>query len=158
MKKIFFILPLVFVILFACGEETKILEPELTIDSIQFPKELDDGRVIVIYRNYEEESIPFSLFLLNQTIIPNSDKEDFCEGVTAYRNGKAVKDWTPINYNYSMMPESQVENQNDHPNLISYNFPVGTYLIMLMDPKSCSKENYVVFDVKRNKYIEGMMK
>ena len=159
MKRIFILLPLIFVILFACGEENEILEPVLSTDKIDFPKkQLEDGRVLVIYRNYEELSVSMSLMMLSNTIIPNSNNEDFCDGVTNLRNGKGTEGWTTINYNYSMKPESQIENQNDHPNLVSYNLPVGTYLVMLMDPVTCSKENYAVFDVKRNKYVEGLMK
>ena len=46
------------------------------------------------------------------------------------------------------IPESEVPNQNDHPNLVSYNLPVGTYLLLLMDSKSCTRENHIIFDVK----------
>ena len=109
-----------------------------------------------IYRNIEQEPITISLIMLSTSIIPDSQSFDFCNGVMALRNGKEIMEWTPINFNYSMKPESLIENQNDHPNLVSYNLPVGTYLIMLMDSKTCSKDNYTVFDVKKNKYIEGL--
>ena len=46
------------------------------------------------------------------------------------------------------IPESEVQNQNDHPNLVSYNLPVGTYLVLLMDSTSCTRENHIIFDVK----------
>tara|TARA_Y100000768_G_C23730200_1_gene564465 strand:+ start:61 stop:549 length:489 start_codon:yes stop_codon:yes gene_type:complete len=152
MKKIFitfFILSLAI----ACGnDDINIYEPLLTKEKVEFPfEDIENGKFQVIFRNYEDESIAYSVVMIsNGTVIENSQEMDFCEGVTALRNNKQVSEWLPINYNYSAKPESQIENQNDHPNLISYSFPKGTYIIMLQDITGCSKENYSVFDVLTN--------
>ena len=73
-----------------------------------------------------------------------------CEGINAIRSNKIVLEWTVLNYNYPIIPNSAVENENDTPNLISYNLPKGTYIITLMDEIKCSKENYKVFDITSN--------
>tara|TARA_B100000073_G_C23473733_1_gene468613 strand:- start:131 stop:592 length:462 start_codon:yes stop_codon:yes gene_type:complete len=139
-------LPIIF---FACTDEKKIYEIELSKEKINFPfEQINNGQFMSIYRNYEEASISFSLLLVNQPIMKDAQDKDFCEGVTALRNQKMVKEWIPINYNYISIPESEVPNQNDHPNLVSYNLPVGTYLFLLMDSKSCTRENHIIFDVK----------
>ena len=75
---------------------------------------------------------------------------DMCEGINAIRSNKIVLEWTVLNYNYPIIPNSAVENENDTPNLISYNLPKGTYIITLMDEIKCSKENYKVFDITSN--------
>ena len=157
MKKIILV-SLLIIFIFSCGSnENVIIETPITKDKIEFPfEELDDGQFITIIRNNHFDSVSISLIMLSGTIIPDSQSLDFCEGVDAVRNGKIIMEWQPINLNYSMVPEINIENQNDHPNLISYNLPVGTYLFMLMDADSCNRDNHVVFDVKRNKYIEGL--
>ena len=86
----------------------------------------------------------------NNNVMPDSQNLDFCEGIDALRNGKSVLEWTVINHNYSFIPESNVENQNDHPGIISYSLPKGTYIVMLTDSSQCNTDNYAVFDVKTN--------
>jgi len=88
--------------------------------------------------------------LSNQEIKEDSLTFDYCEGVNAYRQGKNIKEWIVINHNFPITPENDVENQNDHPNLFSFNFPKGSYMIMLMNSENCSRDNYVIFDVKEN--------
>ena len=44
----------------------------------------------------------------------------------------------------------EVLNQNDHPNLISYSLPMGTYLLFLMDGIDCNENQYDVFDISTN--------
>ncbi len=102
-----------------------------------------------------DESIPLSVVMLTQNeVLIDSQSLDYCEGVNALREGKNVLEWTIINHNYSFIPESTVENQNDHPGFISYSFPMGTYMIMMMNQSECNKNNYVIFDVNTNEGIE----
>ena len=157
LKKILFV-TILLLFVFSCGNSgAKIIEPTLTNKTIDFPEEkIDDGQFVAIYRNNHFDSVQMSMLILKDSIIPDSSNLDFCMGVDAIRGGKAVKEWSPINFNYNMVSETNVENQNDHPNLISYNLPVGTYLVMLMNADSCSRENYDVFDVTKNKYYEGL--
>ena len=154
MKKIL-LLVLLLLLVFSCEAESKILEPTVTKEKIEFPlRQLDQGEFVAIYRNTSNDSISMSLIMVSNKIIKDSDSKDFCEGVSAIRQGKQILEWTPLNYNVSIHAESTVANQNDHPNLISYNLPVGTYLLMLMDSESCSRDNYTVFDVKKNENFE----
>ena len=51
------------------------------------------------------------------------------------------------NHNILIIPEKEVLNQNDHPNLISYSLPIGTYLLFLMDGIDCNENQYEVFDI-----------
>tara|TARA_Y100000817_G_scaffold233928_1_gene186253 strand:+ start:825 stop:1313 length:489 start_codon:yes stop_codon:yes gene_type:complete len=157
LKKILLV-TLLIIFIFSCGDsEAKIIEPLLTNTTIEFPEEeLDDGAFGAIFRNYHDDSVQITVIMLRDSIIPDSSTLDFCMGVDAIRNGKGVKEWTPINFNMNMISENNVPNQNDHPNLISYNLPVGTYLVMLMNADSCNRENYDVFDVTRNKSYEGL--
>ena len=155
MKKIALVVFLLLFV-FSCEAENKILEPSLTKEKIEFPKkELDQGEFMAIFRNQTDDSIAFNLIMVSNDITKDQDSLDYCEGVNALRQGKQILEWTPINFNFSAIAESAVENQNDHPNLISYNLPVGTYLLMLVDSDSCSKDNYTVFNVKENKNFEG---
>ncbi len=155
MKKIALVVFLLLFV-FSCEAENKILEPSLTKEKIEFPKkELDQGEFMAIFRNQTDDSIAFNLIMVSNDITKDQDSLDYCEGVNALRQGKQILEWAPINFNFSAIPESAVENQNDHPNLISYNLPVGTYLLMLVDSDSCSKDNYTVFNVKGNKNFEG---
>ena len=110
---------------------------------------------MAIFRNQTDDSIAFNLIMVSNEITKDPDSLDYCEGVNALRQGSQILEWVPINFNFSAIAESAVENKNDHPNLISYNLPVGTYLLMLVDSDSCSKDNYTVFNVKENKNFEG---
>ena len=139
-------------IFFGCSsEETQIYESYLFEDKIEFPfQDIESGNFITIFRNNHSASVPPSIVMVSNEVLKDSQNLDFCEGVNALRNGKKVLEWTIINHNYAFVPETSVENQNDHPGLISYSLPKGTYMIMLMDPSECNKNNYVIFDVKTN--------
>ncbi len=152
MKKVLSLILLsLLIFLFGCEEEKKMYETALYEDKIEFPfEEIDNGKFINIFRNYHEDSVSLSVVLLDSELLPNSQNLDYCEGITAIRNGKQVLEWIIINFNISFVPENQVENQNDHPGLISYNLPKGTYLVMLNDSEDCNKNNYAIFDVKSN--------
>ncbi|MBK90766.1 MAG: hypothetical protein CL772_06275 [Chloroflexi bacterium] len=136
----------------SCSDETAIYEPQISDSKIEFPfDERENGKFISIFRNESENTVPISIIMLsNQEIKKDSLTFDYCEGVNAYRQGKKIKEWTVINHNYPIKPENDVENQNDHPNLFSFNFPKGSYMIMLMNSENCNRDNYVIFDVKDN--------
>jgi hypothetical protein len=156
-KKILVILFCSFFSLISCESDTiSIYQPNFTEDKIDFPfTEIDDGRFVTIYRNNTEDNISYSLIMVSQgNLIAQSQDQDYCEGVTALRNSKDVKEWIPINFNYSAISENSILNKNDHPNQISYSLPKGTYLLMLQDSKICNRDNHVIFDVKRNKAFE----
>ena len=70
--------------------------------------------------------------------------------IPAIRNNKGVEEWTPINFNINMVSENNVPNQNDHPNLISYSLPMGTYLGFISEAEQCYKEQYDVFNITTN--------
>ena len=154
MKRLIIISSVLF-IFFGCSETTTIYESYLYQDKIEFPfEEIDNGRFITIFRNIHNETISLSLVMLTQNeVLKDSQSLDYCEGVNALRNGKNVLEWTIINHNYSFVPESSVENQNDHPGMVSYSFPKGTYMIMMMNQSECNRDNYVIFDVKTNEGI-----
>ena len=154
-KKILVILFCSFFSLISCESDTiSIYQPNFTEDKIDFPfTEIEDGRFSVIYRNNTKEIIPYSLIML-QNNIEDSQNQDYCEGVNALRNGKNVKEWTPINDNYSVMIENPALDDSDHPNGVSYNLPKGTYLLMIQDSEICNRDNHVIFDVKGNKAFE----
>jgi len=145
-----------FVLLFsviACGsDQVKIYEPQFTEDKIEFPfTEIDKGNFSAIYRNYTENRISYSLIMAsNGSLLENAQDLDYCEGISAIRNGKLIKEWVFINFNYSAIAEMSVATQVDHPNLVSYNLPKGTYILALQDNPTCNKDNYVIFDVKTN--------
>ena len=61
-----------------------------------------------------------------------------------------IKEWIPINYNYSQFLKISSKIKMIILNLVSYNFPIGTYLGLLMDSESCNKDKYDIFDVKTN--------
>ena len=157
MKKAFILLVLL-LSFFACSnKDVSIHEFIVSKDKIQIPtNEIDDGKFNVIFRNYDSNSINVSFYLTKQGVTNNSQSLDYCEGINAIRDGKNVVEWTIINPNFSVKPETEVINVNDHPNIINYNLPVGTYLLMLMDAKDCSKDNYQIINVKNNSYIESL--
>ena len=151
------VLILLFILVFsviACGNDRpEIYEPVFTEDKIEFPfTELDKGKFTVIYRNYTEDRISYSLILASTSgsLLENSQDLDYCEGISAIRDGKLIKEWVIINFNYSSVSEMSIPNQEDHPNLVSYNLPKGTYILALQDSPTCNKDNYVIFDVKTN--------
>ena len=146
-----------FIFVLGCEEEKKMYETALYEDKIEFPfEEIDNGKFMNIFRNYHKDSVSLSVVLLNKDreVLPNSQNLDYCEGINALRNGKQVLEWIIINYNVSFIPENEVPNQNDHPGLISYNLPKGTYLVLLNDSEDCNKNNYAIFDVITNDAIE----
>lgn len=141
----------------ACGSETvTIYQPILTEDKIDFPfEEIENGTFTVIYTNNTENSIFWSLILISQgKLIAESQSQDYCEGVTALRNGKNVKEWTKINDNYEAVSEEKIGNKNDHPNQVSYSLPMGTYTFFLQNSDTCNRDNHVIFDVTTNKAFE----
>jgi len=146
------LLSTILIIFLGCDDTTTIYETYVSENKIEFPfEEIDNGQFISIFRNTHNESIPLSVVMVSKNeVLTDSQNKDFCEGVNALRNGKNVLEWTIINHNYSFIPESEVENQNDHPGVISYSLPKGTYMIMLMNSSECNKDNYVIFDVNTN--------
>ena len=142
---------------FGCGEkEVPIIEPNISKDMIEFPfEEIENGKFTAIYRNNTEDSVPITLVMLSQNeVIKDSSNKDFCNEINAIRKGIALENVIPINLNLLVENENSVINQNDHPNLVSYSFPKGTYMILLMNSTSCNRDNYVTFDVKTNDGIE----
>ena len=78
------------------------------------------------------------MMLSQNEVIADSSNKDFCNEVNAIRKGIALENVIPINLNLLVENEKSVLNQNDHPNLVSYSFPKGTYMILLMN----SRKNY----------------
>tara|TARA_Y100000996_G_scaffold403979_1_gene377531 strand:+ start:477 stop:971 length:495 start_codon:yes stop_codon:yes gene_type:complete len=157
-KKLIISLLFLFLFIFACGEDINIYEPEISSTRIDFPfEERKSGKFSVIYQNISEDSVNYNLALVSKpgAIIENSNSLDFCEGIIALRQGKQVLEWILINLNYSAVPESTVLNENDHPNLVSYNLPKGTYAVMLTDSEICNKDNYKIFNITQDLEIEN---
>ncbi|MFL2654100.1 MAG: hypothetical protein ACJ0J5_07090 [Dehalococcoidia bacterium] len=151
-----FILSLVFIFfIIGCSEETFIYEPEINNDKLSFPfEERDGGKLGVIVRNLSSKIEPINMFLITRDVITDVKNQDYCNEVSKIREGRFIPEWTAINSNLPMMPESEVTNQNDHPNLISYNLPKGTYLLMLNHSETCSRDNYITFIIKTNSAFE----
>jgi len=156
MKKLFILLSFVLIIFVGCQKETPIIEPEVTKSSVTFPFDSrDNGKFISIYRNNSADSIPITFIMTRQReVIEDSKKLDFCPDILNIRKGIELENWAIVNWNYPIIPEINVENQNDHPNLISYSLPIGTYIAFLMDADGCTKDQYSVFDIKTDKGIE----
>ena len=156
LKKIILILFVLMTFSLACGEENLILEPIVTQNSIDFPFESrENGKFKAIYRNNTNESIPYTLAIVKMNeLVPDSRNIDFCPEIINIRKGVDNSGWIMINYNYLLASESSVDNQNDHPNLVSYSLPMGTYIVLTMDSEGCSDEQYDVFDITTNEAIE----
>ena len=89
-------------------------------------------------------------------ILVDSQNYDFCPDIINLRNNIANPNWTMINFNFPITSESKIVNKNDHPNLISYSFPKGTYLAFLMNAEGCDKNQYDVFDITSNDGLQSM--
>ena len=83
-------------------------------------------------------------------VLKNSQNIDFCPDIINLRNGVVNPNWFVVNFNIPIIAENTVLNQNDHPNLISYSFPMGTYVGFLMEAEGCNKDQYKVFDITSN--------
>ena len=155
MKKILILLPIVFILLLGCNEETSIYEPEVKLDSLNLPFESrENGKVLFIYRNNSTESIPITLAMVKPgEVLKNSQNIDFCPDIINARKGAIKPDWFIVNFNIPIVPESSVLNQNDHPNLVSYSFPKATYVGFLMTAEGCNKDQYDVFDITTDEGI-----
>lgn len=152
MKKLLILFSTVLIFSLACNDESEIIEPVVSKDSIDFPFDSrDDGKFISIYRNYSESSIPIT-FVMSQDrrVMEDSQNYDFCPDLLNIRNGVATDKWAVINLNLSIKPENNVLNKNDHPNLVSYTLPIGTYVAFLMDGNDCNNDQYHIFDIKTN--------
>ncbi len=151
MKKLLIVFSMALILSLACNNEDEIIEPEVSEDSIVFPFDSrNNGKFFVIYRNYSDNTIPITLVMRKSTeVMKNSQNYDFCPDLLNVRNGINT-DWTPINLNLPIIPEDNVENKNDHPNLVSYTLPMGTYVALLMNGENCNKDQYHIFDIKTN--------
>ena len=151
MKKLLILVSMVLIFSLACNDENEIIEPEVSKDSIVFPFDSrNNGKFLAIYRNYSENTISVT-FVMSQSreVMKNSQNYDFCPDLLNIRNGINT-DWVPINLNLPIIPEDNVQNKNDHPNLVSYTLPMGTYVALLMDGENCNKDQYHIFDIKTN--------
>ncbi len=158
MKKILILLPILFALLFGCSEEKNIFEPEVKLDSIDLPFESrENGKFGFIYTNNSTESIVITMAMVKSgEILVDSQNYDFCPDIINLRNNIANPNWTMINFNFPITSESKIVNKNDHPNLISYSFPKGTYLAFLMNAEGCDKNQYDVFDITSNDGLQSM--
>ena len=152
MKKIFILLCFSVLTIIGCGDDALIIEPKVSIDSVDFPFEnRENGRFMSIYRNNAEQGIPITFVMAKQReVLPDSQDYNFCPDIQNYRKGVINPDWFVVNHNILIAPERDVINQNDHPNLISYSLPMGTYLLFLMDGIDCNEDQYDVFDISTN--------
>lgn len=153
-KKVLILLSILLFSVISCGSDiNEIYEPIVSEDKIEFPFEKrDSGKMTVIFRNNNNtESINVSVILISRDeLIEDSQNKDFCNEVKLLRSGVAIENWIPINFNFPVIFEGGIENQNDNPNLISYRLPMGTYIVMLQDSESCNRDNYITFDIKTN--------
>ncbi len=156
MKKILILLPIIFIVLLGCSEDKFLYEPEVTSNSIDLPFESKkNGKVSFIYRNNSADSIPITLAMAKQrAVLEDSQSFDFCPDIINLRNGIVNPDWFVVNFNIAIIPEISILNQNDHPNLVSYSFPMGTYVAFLMEAQGCNKEQYEVFDITSNDSVQ----
>ena len=138
------------VIIVSCGDETIIIEPEVTKNSINFPFDSrEDGRFVSIYKNNTDETVYISLAYA-QNSFDDSQNYDFCNDIQNFRRGIITSEWIMINAKHPVIAEVSVPNQNDHPNLISYSLPMGTYLGFISEADQCYKEQYDVFNITTN--------
>tara|TARA_Y100000996_G_scaffold341552_1_gene278880 strand:- start:760 stop:1245 length:486 start_codon:yes stop_codon:yes gene_type:complete len=150
LKKIFILLCFsVLITIIACGDDSLIIEPKVSIDSVDFPFEnRKNGKFMSIYRNNGELGIPITFVMAKQReVLSDSQDYNFCPDIQYYRKGVVNPEWFVVNHNILIIPEKEVLNQNDHPNLISYSLPIGTYLLFLMDGIDCNENQYEVFDI-----------
>jgi len=153
MRKILILLLILLFSVIGCGnDQVKIYEPIVTENKIEFPfKKLNNGKMGVIFRNHHTESINISVILISRDeLIDDSQNQDFCNDIKLMRSGIMIEKWVTIQFNFPVISEGAIANQNDNPNLISYNLPKGTYLVMLQDSESCNRDNYITFDIKTN--------
>ena len=152
MKKLLISFSMVLIFSLACSDEAEIIEPLVSEDSIVFPfVSRDNGKFISIFRNYSENSIPITFVMSKyRGVMKDSQKYDFCPDLLNIRNGISLEKWVIINLNLSIQPEDSVLNKNDHPNLVSYTLPIGTYVALLMDGEDCNNDQYHIFDIKTN--------
>ncbi len=152
MKKILVITTLMLFLFLGCEEKQNIFEPRVSENSIEFPfEEKDHGKFMSIFRNNSNDSIPISLVMASQQkVLNDSQNYDFCPDIINLRKGISNPNWFIVNFNYPIQPENSIVNQNDHPNLISYALPIGTYLVTLMEAEGCNEDQYEVFDIKTN--------
>ena len=140
----------------ACSNEAEIIEPEVSEDSIVFPFDSrDNGKFLTIYRNYSDKTIPITFALIKQNeIFENSQNYDFCPDIMNIRKGINSTDWILINYNLAIVSEKSVQNINDHPNLVSYSLPKGTWIAFLMERAECNEDQYEVIDILTNEGVQ----
>ena len=156
MKKIIISISLSLLFIFGCGEENKILEPVVTKDSVEFSfNSRENGKIMVIYRNNTSETVPITFAMAKQReVLTDSQNYDFCPDITNFRNGVVNSDWFIVNFNIPITPEKAVLNQDDHPNLVSYSLPMGTYVVFTMDSENCNNDLYDVFDITTNEALQ----
>ena len=143
-------------IFLSCEDDSRVFEPEVTKSSIFFPFESrDNGKFMALYRNNLKINIPITFAMAKQgEVMEDSQNYDFCPDILNLRNGIANPDWFLINFNYPIVAEDSVLNKNDHPNLISYSLPKGTYIALLMDSDGCNKDQYAIFDITTNDALD----
>ena len=138
------------VIFVSCEDEILIIEPEVTKSSIYFPFDSrEDGGFVSIYRNNTDETVYITL-AYTQKSFDDSQNYDFCKDIQNFRRGIITSEWIMINAKHPVIAEVSVPNQNDHPNLISYSLPMGTYLGFISEADQCYKEQYDVFNITTN--------
>ncbi len=155
-KLLLSLMTILFLFILACSDETKIYEPVVTENSIDFEFESkENGKLVMIYRNNTSQNISMSFIMASvNKIIDDSQNYDFCPDIINFRKGIVNPDWFVINFNHVIVSENTVANQNDHPNLISYSLPIGTYLAVTMNPEDCNKDQYDVFDITTNDGVQ----
>ena len=152
MKKILVITTLMLFLFLGCEEKQNIYEPKVTADSLEYSfTSKENGKFVAIYRNQTNKTIPITFAMAKQReIMEDSQNYDFCPDIINFRKGTVSPDWFVVNLNLPIMPENSVLNQNDHPNLVSYKLPQGTYIGFVMDAEGCNDDQFDVFDITSN--------
>ena len=153
MKNTLILLTFILLFLISCGDDqNNIFEPKVTTDSFEYSfTSRENGKFMAIYRNQTNNTIPITVAMAKQReVMEDSQNYDFCPDIINFRKGTVNSDWFVVNLNLPIVSQNSVINENDHPNVVSYSLPIGTYIGFLMDAEGCNLDQYDVFDITSN--------
>jgi len=147
MRKILVLLTIILILIVGCSDQQTSFDIEVGGSEISWPfTDIDNGKIILLFRNSSDYDFNMKLVWLGDQIMLNKNEFDFCPQLELMKSNNIPNTWTLFT-DINLFKQENVPNENDHPNIVSYSLPLGSYVVFFDKFEKCNKDSYITFDV-----------
>ena len=147
MKKFFLFVGILLIFIIGCSDEKRSYDIEVGGSETSWPfKDIDNGKFLVLFKNSSDYDFNMKFIWLGDQIMLNKNDFDFCPQLELMKSNNIPDTWTLFT-DINLFKQENVPNENDHPNVVSYSLPLGSYVVFFDKFDKCNKDSYITFDV-----------